>query len=186
MQWNVTTPPTIEPITLDELKAQLRRDGSDEDGHLELLIEAARDYCERYLERALMEQTIEARADKLEKYTFLPQANLMAVNSVSYIDSDLATQVVDPSVYRIIAGQYGALILASGQEWPTDIADQPGSFIINYQAGYGAMRDSVPPTVRMAMKALCTFWDTDRDLMGSNTGSESVDALLQQNRFLGL
>lgn len=40
-------------LTLDEIKAHLRLDGSEEDAHLELLNSAAEDYATQYLGRSL-------------------------------------------------------------------------------------------------------------------------------------
>jgi hypothetical protein len=40
-------------LTLDEIKAHLRLDGSEEDAHLTLLNEAAQDYASQYMNRAI-------------------------------------------------------------------------------------------------------------------------------------
>ncbi len=40
-------------LTLDEIKAHLRLDGSEEDAHLTLLNEAAQDYATQYINRAI-------------------------------------------------------------------------------------------------------------------------------------
>lgn len=47
MTYAQTTPPSAEPLTLAEVKAHLRLDGSDEDALLASLISTAREHLER-------------------------------------------------------------------------------------------------------------------------------------------
>ena len=42
MSWSVTTPPTDEPVTLDEAKLHLRADDTTDDTLITALIQAAR------------------------------------------------------------------------------------------------------------------------------------------------
>lgn len=58
MRSKVTTPPAIEPVTLDELKASLRITSNAEDTLLAQYIEDARHLVERTTGRKLINQTI--------------------------------------------------------------------------------------------------------------------------------
>ena len=53
----VTTAPTQEPLTLQEVKDYLRLDDALDERVLQDLVEAARMFCEDYTGRALMTQT---------------------------------------------------------------------------------------------------------------------------------
>lgn len=56
IEFQLKTPPSIEPITLAETKAWLKVDHSDEDGLIQLLITAARERCESITGLSLMIQ----------------------------------------------------------------------------------------------------------------------------------
>lgn len=53
----IVTEPSIEPVTLSDVKAYAKIDGSDDDGLLNDLIMTARQSVEKYLKRALITQT---------------------------------------------------------------------------------------------------------------------------------
>lgn len=57
MTYVLVTPPAAEPISLAELKAHLRLEGTEEDALLAGLIRAARDHLERTTALALITQT---------------------------------------------------------------------------------------------------------------------------------
>ncbi|MBN9265961.1 MAG: phage gp6-like head-tail connector protein [Hyphomicrobium sp.] len=59
----LVTGPSVEPVTLDELKAWAKIDSADEDALLTSLIAAARDAAEQYLRRALITQTVRLTLD---------------------------------------------------------------------------------------------------------------------------
>ena len=59
----VTTAPTQEPLTLQEVKDYLRLDDALDERVLQDLIEAARLHCEDYTGRVLMTQTLTLTVD---------------------------------------------------------------------------------------------------------------------------
>ena len=46
--------PVVEPVTITEAKAHLRVDTADDDTYIGTLITAAREWCEQYLDRTLV------------------------------------------------------------------------------------------------------------------------------------
>lgn len=190
MNWDVTTPPTLEPITLEEVKAQLRREDSDEDAHLDLLIITAREFCEGHIELALLDQEITAFIDAFSSEIVLPRANLLSVTSITYIDSSGDSQTVPNSTYQVHTGKRGFVSLAQGEEWPVDLAIQRLPITVTYRAGFGVAREDVPKTIKHAMKVLITHWDNNREALVAGSISKemelSVGSLLSQHRRYGV
>jgi uncharacterized phiE125 gp8 family phage protein len=60
---SVTTAPTSEPITRDEAKSFLRVDISDDDTLIDNLIQSAREFCEEYTGRTLINTTYKLSLD---------------------------------------------------------------------------------------------------------------------------
>ena len=52
-----TAAPTVEPVTLGEIKTHLRLTGTEDDYLLPQLVKAARDYVETFTRRAICTQT---------------------------------------------------------------------------------------------------------------------------------
>jgi uncharacterized phiE125 gp8 family phage protein len=63
MSTRIVTEPTVEPLTLAEVKVHLREDLTDasNDALITTLIAVARQACEHRVQRALMLQTLEPR-----------------------------------------------------------------------------------------------------------------------------
>lgn len=63
MNYSIATAPTVEPVTLADVKVYLRTitgDTTEDAAIITPLITAAREYCENITGRALAAQTIEA------------------------------------------------------------------------------------------------------------------------------
>ena len=153
MNWQVTTAPTTEPVTLAEAKTHLRVDGSDEDTFIEGLIQAAREWCEDYERRAYITRTITAKFDRFYSTIILPMPKIQSVTSVKYLDTagteqTLSTDYYDVDTYR----EPGAITLAYNKTWPTT-RDINNAVEVVFVAGYGDA-DDVPERVKCAIKLL--------------------------------
>jgi len=144
----VITPPTEEPITLAEAKANLRVVFDDEDADISRMIRAARQMAEERLNRALMPQALAFGADGFCVALRVPRPPLRQVDSIKYIDADgveqswvgyLVDGFADPPT---ISAGYGT-------PWPTTRA-QSGAVVVQYQAGYAGAA-SVPEPIRQWM-----------------------------------
>src|SRR5437868_862664 len=118
----LTTPPALELVTLDEVKAHMRMEGIDDrddtlQAHLETAIAALDGYAGR-LGRALAPQTwtlyldafprcgMSAASAALHTAIKLPLPPLVSVTSVAYVDSAGATQtLVADTDYEVFAGE---------------------------------------------------------------------------------
>lgn len=146
----VITPPTAEPITLAEAKANLRMVFNDEDADIERMIRAARQMAEERMNRALMPQTLAFAADAFCGALRVPRPPLREIDSIKYIDTDGVEQTMTGTVYLLDDFVEPPTISAAyGSPWPTT-RTQPGAVVVQYQAGY-ADAASVPEPIRQWM-----------------------------------
>lgn len=146
----VITPPTEEPITLAEAKANLRQVFDDEDDDIERMIRAARQMAEERLNRALMPQVLAFAADAFCGPLRVPRPPLRQLDSIKYIDTDGVEQTLTGTVYLVDSFRDPPIITAAyGTPWPTTRA-QAGAVKVQYQAGY-ADAASVPEPIRQWM-----------------------------------
>lgn len=178
---SITTPAAAEPVTLEEAKAHLRVDGSDEDALIEGVIAAARAHVEAYCAVPFATQTIEAKCDGFADFSRLPVAPVQSVGAITYLDTAGAPQTLSADVYELRAdGLEASIVLKYGQTWP---AVQPGSRITMVAVvGYAA----APEDVKQALLLLIGHWYEHREAV--NIGNivtavpMAVDALLCNHR----
>lgn len=142
----ITTAADNEPVTVEEVKRRIRVDFSDDDTDLGLMIAAARDHAEKYCNTRFASQIVEMKCDSFCDFARLPEAPVSSVASISYVDTDGATQTLATSVYELRAdGLEAAIVLAYGKQWP---AIQPKSRItVTAVVGY----DEAPAAVKHAI-----------------------------------
>lgn len=141
----VTVPPTTEPVTLEEVKAQCLIDATDDDTFLGRLIKTARAHVEEYCNTRFAEQTIVSECDSYADFARLTDGPLKSVTSISYVDPAGAAQTLDTAVYEEHeTGLDPSIGLKPGQVWPRI---KPGSRI-TLTAIYGG---STPDSVQHAM-----------------------------------
>jgi hypothetical protein len=119
------TAPSIEPVTLDEMRLFARIDTTADDALLSSLITASRTYCEAYTGRKFITQTWElgldcfpnARfgfdVDRSDWYAtipvfsvhFFPINPVLRINSVTYQDLTNTTQTLSPSIYDLYSAR---------------------------------------------------------------------------------
>lgn len=188
------TPPTVEPISLSELKAHLRIDGTDEDALLNAIIKTAREHVEAITRRALIQQTWQLILDGwwlsgaiLE----LPMPPLIGVDSIVYKDSAGTEYTLESSKYLYDATDIGRLMLADGESFPTSELYPMGAVKITFKAGYGTSGDSLPEPIRHAIRLLCGHYYENREAVIIERGANimqlpmAVDALLAPYRVWG-
>ncbi len=153
--WSVTTPPTIEPITLEEVKLFGRIDGAEEDSLLSSLITSVRVNMELYLRRALLSQTLTMFLDYWPGDIIqLPRPPLISITSIATLDEDnVATIYSSNNYYTITSAVPGEIVLKQGITAPYNSDRSRGGYRIIWLAGYGADIQRVPAPIREAMKA---------------------------------
>lgn len=161
-----TVAPTVEPVTRAEAKAHLRVDVTDEDTLIDTLITTAREHAEALTERQFITATYTLKLDAfngLYGCIELPRPLLIGVSSITYSDSDDATQTLSSSLYQVDSSSEPARIIpAYGETWP-DTRPKMNAVTITFTAGYGATAASVPTPLKQAILLLVAHWFENRE-----------------------
>ncbi len=183
------TPPSIEPITLNEAKAQCRveLDNTYDDDYLNTLIVTARTYLEKSMGRRFINSTWDLILDDLPNREIkMPFGPLYSVTSVTYLDVGGVSQTLSSSLYVVdTVSLAGRIYPAYASVWPT-IRPIQNSVTIRHVAGYGTLAANVPAEIKHAIKILCESWYEFRaEILAGitvNVVPHSVKALLSQDR----
>lgn len=139
MPVKLITPPSVEPITIEEAKIFLRIDTNEEDSLISSLISAARMHAEKYTCRSFLTQRWELTKKVLADKIYLPYPPVQGVESIS-VDG----RFVDVYEYTLLAED--TLYFLSPIRSVT-----PGGIVIRYTAGYGNVPEDVPRDIRQAI-----------------------------------
>jgi uncharacterized phiE125 gp8 family phage protein len=182
------TPPRFDPVTVREVKGKMGMplDFLDQDAFIYLSIKAATAHFERYgqVQRALMPQTWEKILQRWPScdYVELPLPPLVSVTSVTYLDEDGDSAVMDAADYIVSTDQEpGGIVLAANASWPSTTLLPVDPIRIRYECGY-ADASLVPPEIRLAILLLVEKHYDGHDL--SETGG-MIDAAVR-NGTVGL
>lgn len=146
MNYRLIVPPSVEPVTLDEVRLHARIDGSDDDVLLDVYRAAAREACEQRIEKAILAQTrtltlcnddVAGLSDDIE----VRWGPLQAVTGITYRDQVNGTTHDWPSDYwYTYAGSDVVppeVELVPGASWPS-VGPYEDALTITYCAGYAA------------------------------------------------
>ncbi|MCR4301083.1 MAG: head-tail connector protein [Sulfuricaulis sp.] len=188
MPLSIVTVPAQEPIARAEAKLHLRETDSGQDARIDGLIVAARQWTEEYLRRVLIERTLDLSLDAFPVEFSVPRPPLISVTSITYMDTDGATQVLATSGYRVDAvSEPGRITPAYGESWPS-IRPVTNAVVLRFKAGYGTAAASVPEPIRQAMLLLIgeMYERREQGIIGSNVGTIpfGVHELLSTYRIL--
>ncbi|MBO0345201.1 phage head-tail connector protein [Roseibium sp. CAU 1637] len=178
--------PASEPVSVAQMKAHLRLSGSAEDDFLQDMITAAREHVERETRRSLISQTWRLYLDRwpMGRVVPLPTGPVQEVSQVLLYDrvgaaSDLAqafwslSKGSDPARVKVLPGAGLSITELSAIE-------------IDFIAGYGDAADTVPATLRQAVRLLAAHWFENREA-GTELSMASLpfglDRLLSVNRI---
>lgn len=186
MTVEVTTQPTAEPLTLDEVKTFLNLTSNDHDAMLEMFIQMARVQEEKRQGRALLTQTIKQYWDEWPTPWTLGITPAASVTSIQYIDENGATQTWNASNYTAdLKSTIPRIIPTQTASYPA-LGQYPNAVICTYTAGY-ISPDNVPADTRAAMLQRIAFlYEQREDIpiggVGAGYRIRSADALSFQNR----
>jgi len=183
MSLQLTTPPSLEPVTLEDAKAHLKLDTADDDALIERLIAAARARAEWHTGRAFVTQSWMLWSDCWAERVEIPLPPLQAVTSVTVFAPDGAATAVDPSAYTVDGASQPARIAF---HCIAPIALRAiNAVAIAFDAGYGATADDVPAPVREAILEIVAELYVHRG-DGPEEISLSAQALLAPYRIFNL
>ena len=181
MYTQIATPPTIEPIELDETKEHLQIVLEDvlDDGKVARMIKAATGAALAYTRRSFVTQTIELFLDAWPAGSIirLPKPPLIAVSSIEYVanfaDSPQYT-TLSVSNYQILNSPNRPEIhLTPTGAFPTIDSGHAEPIKITYTAGYGTDAADVPESIRHAIMVLVGdyYQSRESDALGFSAAS---------------
>lgn len=140
---------------------------TDDQEDLRELIQAAREACEQYTGRSIVQKTLELGLPRFPCEPIeLPQGPVRSVTSIAYTDADGNEQTLDPEVYAADLAR-GWVTLAVGSSWP---ATQGGNSAVRvrYVAGHDDADTEtplypLPMGVVRAMLLLVGHYDENRE-----------------------
>ena len=189
------TSPAVEPVTVAEAKAHLRVDVSDDDAYIGTLITAAREWCEQYLDRTLVNTQWVMRFDSFPpdgtQDIELPRppmsmAGTTTAVSLTFTSETGGTQAFSTNSFRVDRNATpGAVKTLYGQTWPPHLRDD-NAVSVTWWAGYGSAGSSVPAAVRHAILMLVGILYEKRAAAESGSLNEvpfGVKSLLDSQRW---
>jgi uncharacterized phiE125 gp8 family phage protein len=206
MSLTLITAPAVTPVSevavWDHLRVSLNQYGIEppDKAHILTLIDAATsrlDGRDGILGRCLVPQTWDMTVDRFPhcREIALRLPPIISVVSVSYVDSDGATQVMSDSDYALSADTAWRprLLLAYDASWPT-ARDQCDAVTIRMLCGYDSGNSpqdaaGVPQSIKAALMLLISDLYEHRETVtvGASVSPMpmTVDALLAPYRLLG-
>lgn len=164
-------PPAVEPVTLDEAKAQARIEHDADDALVQQLIVAARQDAEQRTGRALIRQTW--RQTGLPRDCVIELRRWPAIDVLSVSDD---TGPLDASAWEPVLGEFPEVHLPDYRG---------GSVTVEYVAGYGDDADDVPAPIRQwILIAVSTMYEhRESEVSGTIVSRVNyVDNLLERYR----
>lgn len=190
MGLSITEPAATEPLTLVEAKAHLRVDSTDEDALISSLITAATEYAQGATNRRLIDTAFAYTLDSFPStgVIVLPETPLIAVQSITYVDTNGDTQTWSNSLYDVKTDTLlGTVRPAYGEDFPST-REQQDAVTVSFTAGY-ADASSVPEAIKSGMKLMIGHLYEQRESYVVGTiiaGVPSADMLFDLNRIVGV
>lgn len=173
----------IEPLDLDEAKAHLKVDHTDEDTLIDLYVKMARRYCEEVSRRAFCTQTWEMTLDAWPAGAVveLPYPPLQSVESISYVDSDDSAHTLSAADYGVDTdSEPGRVYLKIGKSWPSGALRPVAGVKFRFVAGYADVAN-IPEVYQLATRWMLSLLHENRGDNGLVVPG-NLDAMLMMDR----
>lgn len=164
----VTKPSSIEPVTISQVKSQVRLsdDDREENEYISMLITCAREFAEDFTGRAIITKTVVAGYENWPDFDedkllfYVPYPNLQSVTSLKYRDpSNGELTDLDSSLYKIDTNSLpGMVAFKKSTGLPVISQDFNAPIELTFQAGYGDNRSDVPNQLKLAILYMVALW----------------------------
>lgn len=138
----VTTEPTIDPVTLTEIKNEIRVRHAQDDTLLDGYINQAVKDVEEFTGRSIANQTLTVFWKLVWDYVWLPRPPHGSITSVTSIDDDGAETAISSTDYDLFGRNQLKI------EFDNVIGNQ---LRVVYKAGYGATEGDLPRWAKSAV-----------------------------------
>lgn len=146
----VFTPPTQEPVTLDEAKQHLAVLHNDDDALITGYIAMARSFVESCIKSALMPTVYDFKMNNFPAQIDLPMGPIFSeTNTVTYVNDAGVNTVLSPALYQFSTGEYGAIRPSYGNVWPVT-RPQLDAVTVRFTAGWPSAA-ALPPAIRLGL-----------------------------------
>lgn len=150
----LSTPPTIEPVTVPDVKAHLRIDIGTDDALLGVLITTAREEIERYLRRQIMPATWKLYLDGFPSVIRLPRPPVSSVTSITYLDTDGVSQTLATTEYQTdLISEPARITTAESKIWPSTQGGTYNTVTVTYVSGYTSIAN-VPTPIKVGIQMM--------------------------------
>ena len=179
------TPPILEPIGLDEVKAHSRIVIDDDDLLIQSQILAVRRMVEQVYDLAIMTQTWTMYLDWLPDCIEIFKRPVQSITSVKYLDADGLLQTLSSqSYYTDLNARPPRIVSRIDAPWPY-VEHRPSAIAVEFVAGYGSERSDVPPQViqYLLMKTADYYEYRESYTEAKINGLDFVDNLMSNERL---
>ena len=178
--------PTVEPVSIEQARAQIGLDSADTsmDTLLISLITVAREYVEKKTGRTMITGAWTGYLDGFfENEILIWKLPITEITSVKYYDVDnvIKTLTVNQDYYIDIKSEPARIYPAYGKSWPATF-QKPNAVEIAFKAGY-ADADSVPKSLVAAMLLIIGHLEANRGDEGFRTMPPTIDLILNDYRL---
>jgi uncharacterized phiE125 gp8 family phage protein len=168
------TEPTVEPVSLSEVKQHLRIDQefNDDDSYLLSLVTASRQYVENYVDRTLIRTQLRMKLDFFPVWDLpLPRPPVMPdAVIVQYTPSDVALgyALTEYANFRTDRDSTPCILRPQWNgTWPS-CRGAENDVVISWWAGYGTTGADVPVPARHAMLLILSHWYRNREAVSES------------------
>ena len=164
MMIKLVEPAAAMPVTVEQVKYDLRIDHEHEDAALADYIADAVDYVsgpDGVLGIALMPQTWALSVPRPLSALRLPVSPALELVEITYFDPEGAPQTADLADFSLItSGESSYVMPKQGKSWPS-AEDRPDAYTVTFKAGYADI-DAVPAGIKRAIRLIVTHWYLNR------------------------
>ena len=178
-----TVAPTLDAVTLDEIKAQCGADGYDDyDSLLAGLRDRATEAVGKQSKRQIMSATFTLSLDCFPAEIVIDLIPVSAISSIAYTDSNGTAQTLTAVTdYQTDLSTYDGparIKPAYGTSWPSTISDTYGAVVVTFVAGYTTTA-LVPKTIKHEICMMTAHWFAQREGVVVGTTASAIPAGLE-------
>ena len=169
----VTAPANL-PVTVDQVKLDLRLQYDAEDSIITSIIQAATDYVDvprGVINKALITQNWKLSARGFDNGRIdIPVSPVQSIESIQYFDINEEVQTIDADNFYLYGDEDSAWLQAKTAFAMPAFFDRLDAVNITFIAGFGDTAEDIPASISQALRMLCAFWFENRTAVAVGAG----------------